>query len=322
MSIYILRRLLQGVLVMLAVTFVCFVIFRFTGDPAAIIAGQDATPQQVEQVRQAYGLDRPFYLQYVFWVAHAAQGEFGKSFVSKVPALRLVLERLPATAELAVTAALTALGLGIVLGVLVSLRPRSWPSRLVMAGSLAGISTPTFLMGTLLIMVFAVQLGFLPPFGRGDTVTLVGYWQTSFATWSGLTHLVLPVVTLVGYQLAVLLRLTRAGMREVLNEDYIRTAWAKGLSANRVIFKHALRNVLIPVVTMSGLMLGELLVFSIVTETIFQWPGMGNLLLTSIYESDQPVIVTYIMLASVIILTVNISVDMLYAVLNPKIRYA
>ena len=322
MSIYILRRLLQGVLVMLAVTFVCFVIFRFTGDPAAIIAGQDATPQQVEQVRQAYGLDRPFYLQYVFWVAHAAQGEFGKSFVSKVPALRLILERLPATAELAVTAALTALGLGIVLGVLVSLRPRSWPSRLVMAGSLAGISTPTFLMGTLLIMVFAVQLGFLPPFGRGDTVTLVGYWQTSFATWSGLTHLVLPVVTLVGYQLAVLLRLTRAGMREVLNEEYIRTAWAKGLSANRVIFKHALRNVLIPVVTMSGLMLGELLVFSIVTETIFQWPGMGNLLLTSIYESDQPVIVTYIMLASVIILTVNIAVDMLYAVLNPKIRYA
>jgi ABC-type dipeptide/oligopeptide/nickel transport system permease component len=231
------------------------------------------------------------------------------------------LERVPATAELALTAALVALGLGIVLGVLVSLRPRSWPSRLIMAGSLAGISTPTFLMGTLLIMLFAVQLGVLPPFGRGETVTLGGYWQTSFATRSGLNHLILPTLTLVGYQLAVLLRLTRAGMREVLNEDYIRTAWAKGLSANRVIFKHALRNVLIPVVTMSGLMLGELLVFSIVTETIYQWPGMGNLLLTSIYESDQPVIVTYIMLASIIILTVNILVDMLYAVLNPKIRY-
>jgi ABC-type dipeptide/oligopeptide/nickel transport system permease component len=176
-------------------------------------------------------------------------------------------------------------------------------------------------MGTLLIMLFAVQLGLLPPFGRGETVTLGGYWQTSFATRSGLNHLILPTLTLVGYQLAVLLRLTRAGMREVLNEDYIRTAWAKGLSANRVIFKHALRNVLIPVVTMSGLMLGELLVFSIVTETIYQWPGMGNLLLTSIYESDQPVIVTYIMLASIIILSVNIFVDMLYAVLNPKISY-
>ncbi len=321
MLTYIARRLVQGILVMLAVTFICFVIFRFTGDPAAIIAGQDATPQQVEQVRQAYGLDRPFYLQYLFWVSHAAQGQFGKSFVSKVPALGLILERLPATVELALSAAVTALGLGIVLGVLVSLRPQAWASRLVMAGSLAGISTPTFLIGTLLIMVFAVQLGILPPFGRGDTVTLGRYWQTSFATWSGLTHLVLPVLTLVGYQLAVLLRLTRAGMREVLNEEYIRTAWAKGLSSNRVIFKHALRNVLIPVVTMSGLMLGELLVFSIVTETIYQWPGMGNLLLTSIYESDQPVVVTYIMLASVIILSVNIFVDMLYAVLNPKIRY-
>lgn len=321
MTTYVARRLAQGLLVMLAVTFVCFVIFRFTGDPAAIIAGQDATPRQVEEVRKAYGLDRPFYLQYLLWVGHAARGEFGKSFVSKVPVLGLILERLPATVELAVTAALMALGLGIVLGALVSLQPRSWPSRMIMAGSLAGISIPTFLIGTLLIMIFAVQLGCLPPFGRGDTVTLGGYWQTSFATWSGLSHLVLPVATLVGYQLAVLLRLTRAGMREVLNEDYIRTAWAKGLSTNHVIFKHALRNVLIPVVTMSGLMLGELLVFAIVTETIYQWPGMGNLLLTSIYESDQPVIVTYIMLASIIILTVNMLVDLLYAVLNPKIRY-
>ncbi len=321
MKRYIIRRLIQGILVMLAVTFVCFVIFRFTGDPAAIIAGQDATPKQVEEVRQAYGLDRPFSLQYLYWLAHAARGEFGKSFVSKVPALGLILERLPATVELALTAAVAGLGLGVVLGVAVSLRPTSWLSRLIMAGSLAGISTPTFLMGTLLIMLFAVQLGVLPPFGRGETVTLGGYWQTSFATWSGVTHLVLPALTLVGYQLAVLLRLTRAGMREVLNEEYIRTAWAKGLSTSRVVFKHALRNVLIPVVTMSGLMLGELLVFSIVTETIYQWPGMGNLLLTSIYESDQPVIVTYIMLASIIILGVNILVDMLYAVLNPKIRY-
>jgi ABC-type dipeptide/oligopeptide/nickel transport system permease component len=194
-------------------------------------------------------------------------------------------------------------------------------SRLIMMSSLAGISTPTFLIGTLLIMVFAVELGVLPPFGRGETVLLLNYWPTSFLTLSGLTHLVLPTLTLVGYQLAVLLRLTRAGMREVLGEEYIKTAWAKGLSHKRVVFKHALRNVLIPVVTMSGLMLGEILVFSIVTETIYQWPGMGNLLLTSIYESDQPVIVTYIMLASVVILTINVCVDILYAFLNPKIRY-
>ena len=306
---------------MLAVTFICFVIFHFTGDPSIIIAGQDATPAQVQEVRQAYGLDQPFYVQYVLWLAHAGQGDFGRSFVSKVPALGLILERLPATAELALTAVVLALGLGVFLGVVVSIRPRSWPSRLIMMGSLGGISTPTFLIGTLMIMVFAVQLEVLPPFGRGETVLLFKHWPTSFLTLSGLTHLVLPTLTLMSYQLAVLLRLTRAGMREVLSEEYIKTAWAKGLSRRRVVFKHALRNVLIPVVTMSGLMLGEILVFSIVTETIFQWPGMGNLLLTSIYESDQPVIVTYIMVASLIILTINVGVDILYAFLNPKIRY-
>jgi ABC-type dipeptide/oligopeptide/nickel transport system permease component len=306
---------------MLGVTFICFVIFRFTGDPSVIIAGQDATPAQVEEVRQAYGLDKPFYIQYALWLSHAVQGEFGRSFISKVPALGLILERLPATAELAITAVLLAVSLGIFLGVAVSIKPRSWLSRMIMMSSLVGISTPTFLIGTLLILVFAVELGVLPPFGRGETVLLFNYWSTGLLTFSGLTHLILPTLTLVGYQLAVLLRLTRAGMREVLGEEYIKTAWAKGLSRRRVIFKHALRNVLIPVVTMSGLMLGEILVFSIVTETIFQWPGMGNLLLTSIYEGDQPVIVTYIMLASFIILSINVGVDILYALLNPKIRY-
>ena len=321
MTTYILRRVIQGLLVMLGVTFICFVIFRFTGDPAIIIAGQDATPAQVEEVRQAYGLDKPFYVQYLLWLSHAVRFEFGRSFISKVPALNLILERLPATVELALTAVFLALSLGICLGVAVSIRPRSLLSRLIMMGSLAGISTPTFLIGTILIMVFAVEFGVLPPFGRGDTVLIGNYWATNFLTLSGLTHLILPVLTLVGYQLAVLLRLTRAGMREVLGEEYIKTAWAKGLSPQRVVFKHALRNVLIPVVTMSGLMLGEILVFSIVTETIYQWPGMGNLLLTSIYEYDQPVIVTYIMLASIIILSINVGVDILYAFLNPKIRY-
>src|ERR1035437_9931521 len=321
MTTYIFRRVLQGFWVMLAVTFMCFVISHFTGDPSIIIAGQDATPAQVQEVRQAYGLDQPFYIQYVLWLWHAAQGDFGRSFVSKVPALGLILERLPATAELALTAVVLALGLGVFLGVVVSIRPRSWPSRLIMMGSLGGISTPTFLIGTLMIMVFAVQLGVLPPFGRGQTVLLFNHWPTSFLTVSGLAHLVLPTLTLMSYQLAVLLRLTRAGMREVLSEEYIKTAWAKGLSRRRVVFKHALRNVLIPVVTMSGLMLGEILVFSIVTETIFQWPGMGNLLLTSIYESDQPVIVTYIMVASLIILTINVGGDILYDFLNPKLRY-
>ena len=189
-----------------------------------------------------------------------------------------------------------------------------------MAGSLFGISIPTFLTGILLIMVFAVYLGLLPPFGRGETV-MIGFWRTGFLKWSGITHLILPAFTLGMYQLAVLLRLTRAGMREVLTEEYIKTAWAKGLPPRKVIFKHALRNVLIPVVTMTGLQFGELIAFSLITETIFQWPGLGNLLLTSLYESDHPVTVTYIMLAAVVILMINIIVDILYAVLNPKIRY-
>ncbi len=320
MTTYIARRLIQGLIVLLGVSFVCFIIFRYTGDPVVTLAGQYATSKDREEIRQAYGLDRPFYIQYVRFLAGAARGNFGKSYVTKVDALNLIVERIPATVELATTAVFLALVIGTGLGVLVSLKPRSMINRLIMAGSLGGISIPTFLIGILLIMFFAVALGWLPPFGRGETVT-IGYWRTGFLTLSGLSHLILPALTLTGYQLAVILRLTRAGMREVLTEEFIKTAWAKGLPPHRVIFKHALKNVLIPVVTMSGLMLGELLAFAIVTETIFQWPGMGNLLLKSIYESDQPIIVTYIMLASVIILTINIVVDILYAFLNPKIRY-
>jgi ABC-type dipeptide/oligopeptide/nickel transport system permease component len=306
--------------VLLAVSLICFFIFRYTGDPVVNLAGVYATSKDREEIRIAYGLDKPFYVQYVRFIAGAARGDFGNSYVTRVPALGLILERVPATVELAVTAAMLALVLGTALGVLVSLKPYSLINRLIMAASLGGISMPTFLIGILLIMVFAVYAGVLPPFGRGETVT-IGSWRTGLLTWSGIRHLILPALTLTGYQLAMLLRLTRAGMREVLTEEYIKTAWAKGLSPNRVIFKHALKNVLIPVVTMSGLMLGELLAFTVVTETIFQWPGMGNLLLKSIYESDQPIIVTYIMLASVMILSINIVVDVLYAYLNPRIRY-
>jgi ABC-type dipeptide/oligopeptide/nickel transport system permease component len=320
MLIYITRRLIQGGGVLLAVSFICFIIFRFSGDPVITLAGRYATSQEREMVRKAFGLDKPFYVQYVRFIANAAQGNFGKSYVSRVSAFGLIMERFPATAELATSAVFIAFTTGVGLGVLVSLKPYTLRNRFIMAGSLVNISMPTFLTGILLIMVFAVYLKVLPPFGRGETVT-IGFWRTGFLTVSGITHLILPAFTLGMYQLAVLLRLTRAGMREVLTEEYIKTAWAKGLSPMRVIFKHALRNVLIPVVTMTGLQFGELIAFSIVTETIFQWPGMGNLLLTSIYESDQPVIVTYIMLAALIILSLNIIVDILYAYLNPKIRY-
>ncbi len=320
MVTYITRRLIQGVIVLLCVSLICFIIFRYTGDPVVTLAGVYSTLKDREEIRKAYGLDRPVIVQYGRFIAGAVRGDFGNSYVTRVPALGLIMERVPATAELVITSAILALVLGTGLGVLVSLRPYAAVNRLIMAASLGGISIPTFLIGILLIMIFSVYLGILPPFGRGETVT-IGFWRTGFLTWSGIAHLILPAITLTGYQLAVLLRLTRAGMREVLTEEYIKTAWAKGLSPQRVIFKHALKNVLIPVVTMSGLMLGELLAFAVVTETIFQWPGMGNLLLKSIYESDQPVIVTYIMLASVIILSINIVVDIIYAFLNPRIRY-
>jgi ABC-type dipeptide/oligopeptide/nickel transport system permease component len=311
---------LQGIIVLLAVSFVCFLIFRFTGDPVLMLAGKYATQAEREHVRIVYGLDKPFYVQYANFLTNAMKGNFGKSYISQVDALDTILERFPATFELALAAIFISLTAGVLLGVAVSIKPHGILSRLIMAGSLGGISIPTFFMGILWVMLFAVYLEWLPPFGRGDTIQL-GPWRTGFLTLDGLKHFIMPALTLSGYQLAVLLRLTRAGMREVLSEEYIKTAWAKGLSPFKVIIKHALRNVLIPVVTIAGLSFGELIAFSIVTESIFQWPGMGNLLLVSIFENDHPVIVTYIMLAAFIILAINIVVDMLYAWLNPKIRY-
>lgn len=321
MATYIARRLIQGFSVLLAVSMICFFIFRYTGDPVITMAGRYATFQEREEVRRTFGLDQPMYVQYGRFLWNAAHGNFGKSYVSRVPALGLIMERFPATFELGLFAVCIAFSTGVGLGVLVSLKPYAMRNRLIMAGSLGGISIPTFLTGILLIMIFAVYGGLLPSFGRGETVQ-VGFWRTGLLTLDGIQHLILPALTLASYQLAVLLRLTRAGMREVMTQEYIKTAWSKGLPPRKVIFKHALRNVMIPVVTIAGLQFGEILAFSIVTETIYQWPGMGNLLLVSIYETDQPVIVTYIMLASVIIISLNIVVDILYAILNPKIRYA
>ncbi|MBW2682293.1 MAG: ABC transporter permease [Deltaproteobacteria bacterium] len=320
MTTYLAKRLIQGVIVLVLVSMVCFAMFRFTGDPVVMLAGKDATYEEREQIRVAYGLDRPVYEQYLSFLKGAMQGDFGKSYVSKIDALDTILERFPATFELAVTAMCISFVLGVGLGVIVSISPNGVISRMIMAGSLVGISIPTFLIGILLVMFFSVYLNILPSFGRGDTVQ-IGFWRTGLLTLSGWQHILLPALTLSGYQLAVLIRLTRAGMRETLSEEYIKTAWAKGLSPAKVILKHALRNVMIPVVTIAGLSFGELIAFSIVTETIFQWPGMGNLLLTSIFETDQPIIVTYIMLAAFIILSINILVDLLYALLNPRIRY-
>lgn len=320
MTTYLAKRLIQGVVVLILVSMVCFAMFRFTGDPVIMLAGKNATQEEREQVRIAYGLDRPVYVQYFTFLRGAVQGDFGRSYISQIDALDTILERFPATFELAFTAMCISFVLGVGLGVIVSISPNGIISRLVMAGSLFGISIPTFLIGILLVMFFSVYLNIMPSFGRGDTVQ-IGFWRTGLLTLSGWQHILLPAITLSGYQLAVLIRLTRAGMRETMSEEYIKTAWAKGLSPAKVILKHALRNVMIPVVTIAGLSFGELIAFSIVTETIFQWPGMGNLLLTSIFETDQPIIVTYIMLVACIILSINILVDLLYALLNPRIRY-
>jgi len=320
MATYIARRLIQGLIVLLAVSMICFIIFRYMGDPVVTMAGRYATFEEREEVRRTFGLDKPMAVQYGRFLWNAVHGNFGKSYVSRVPALGLIMERFPATLELATTAIVIAFTLGVILGVLVALKPYAMRNRFIMAASLGGISIPTFLTGILLIMIFSVYLGILPPYGRGETVQ-IGFWRTGFLTLDGIRHLILPAATLALFQLAVLLRLTRAGMREVMAEEYIKTAWAKGLPPFKVIFKHALRNVLIPVVTITGLQFGELIAYSIVTETIFQWPGMGNLILTSFFENDQPVVVTYIMLAAFIIISMNIIVDILYALINPRIRY-
>ena len=317
----VITRLTQGVVVLLVISFVCFGIFQFFGDPVLTLAGLYATQAQREEVRSNLGLNKPFYIQYFIFLKNALRGDFGLSYVAQTPVLGLILERLPASIELAISAMFIALILGIGLGVIVSLNPRYFINRLIMAGSLFGISLPTFLIGILLIMIFSVKLGFLPTFGRGEVIKIAGNWRTGFFTIDGLRHLILPAFTLGIYQLAVLLRLTRGGMLEVLREDYIRTAWAKGLPPKIIIFKHALRNALIPVVTMAGLQFGVLIALSIVTESIFQWPGAGNLLLTAVYETDHPVIVAYIMITSIIILCVNLVVDILYGYINPKIRY-
>lgn len=311
---------MQGVVVLLGVSIICFIIFQYMGSPVLSLVGKNASQKTIQKVRERLNLDEPFYMQYFYFIKNAVRGDFGESYVKGRPALGLILARLPATAELASTAIVIAMTLGIGLGVLVSIRPKSIMSRLVMAGSLLGISIPTFLTGLVLILLFAVYLGVLPPFGRGETVSL-GFWRTGFLTIGGWKHLILPAFTLGLYSLAMLLRLTKAEMIEVLSEDYIKTARAKGLRSTTVIFKHALRNGLAPVLTMAGLQFGQLIAFAIITETIFQWPGMGRLLLSSIYNNDRPVIVTYIILAAVVILSLNLLVDILYAFLDPKVQY-
>ncbi|HXJ09809.1 MAG TPA: ABC transporter permease [Burkholderiales bacterium] len=319
MAAFILRRLGQAVLVMLAVGLIAFSLFRFVGDPVLFMLGQDATPEQRAEVTRQLGLDRPFYVQYASFVANAVHGEFGLSLRQVQPVSRLIADRLPATLELCFVAALIALLVGIPLGVYTALYRESWLSRAFLALSLAGVALPTFLIGILLILVFSVQLGWLPSFGRGDTVQ-IGWWSTGFLTESGLKSLILPAITLALFQMTLIQRLVRSEMLEVLRTDYIRFARARGLSERAINFGHALKNTLIPVTTIAGLQLGAIIAFSIITETVFQWPGMGLLFIQAVSFADVPVMAAYLCLIALFFVVINLTVDLLYYAVDPRLR--
>jgi peptide/nickel transport system permease protein len=319
MVAFVLRRLAQGLVVMLAVGLIAFALFRFVGDPVAFMVGQDATPEQRAQMTRDLGLDRPFYVQYAHFVWRAVRGEFGLSLRQLRPVSILLVERLPATLELSIAAAALALAAGIPMGVYTALHRRSWLSQLMLAVSLVGISLPTFLIGILLILVFAVKLRWLPSFGRGETVA-IGWWTTGLLTASGLKALILPSITLGLFQMTLIMRLVRSEMLEVLRTDYIRFARARGLSDRAVNFGHALKNTLVPVITVAGLQLGSIIAFAIITETVFQWPGMGLLFIQSVTFADVPVMAAYLCLIALFFVVINLVVDLLYYAVDPRLR--
>jgi peptide/nickel transport system permease protein len=319
MLAFILRRAAQAALVMLAVGLIAFSLFRFVGDPVLFMLGQDATPDDRVRVTQMLGLDRPFYVQYANFVMRAVHGDFGLSLRQAQPVSRLIAERLPATLELSAVAALFALVGGVSMGVYTALRRDTWLSQFLLAVSLIGVSLPTFLIGILLILVFAVLLGWLPSFGRGDTVAL-GWWTTGFLTASGLKSLILPAITLGLFQMTLIQRLVRAEMLEVLRTDYIKFARARGLTDHAVHFGHALKNTLVPVITITGLQLGAIIAFAIITETVFQWPGMGLLFIQSVSFADVPVMAAYLCLIALFFVIINLVVDLLYYAVDPRLR--
>jgi peptide/nickel transport system permease protein len=317
---FILRRLLQSLLVMAVVAFIAFGLFNFTGDPVQFMVGQDTTLEERARLRAELGLDQPFYVQFAKYVGNAVRGEFGLSLRQARKVSALLKERLPATVELATCAALLALAVGIPLGVYTALRRSSFTSHFVLAASLIGVSLPSFLIGILLILVFAVQLNWLPSFGRGDTVAF-GWWTTGLLTKSGLKALILPTITLSLIQMTLIMRLVRSEMLEVLRTDYIKFARARGLTDRAIHFGHALKNTLVPVITIVGLQLGAIIAFAIVTETVFQWPGMGLLFIQSVYFADIPVMAAYLCLIALVFVIINLIVDLLYYAVDPRLRF-
>jgi peptide/nickel transport system permease protein len=312
-------RMTQAVLVMLVVTACAFLMFRYVGDPVRILSREDATQDEKAELARNLGLDQPVLVQYARFVGRVVRGDLGTSFRNQRPVVTLLAERLPATLELVLVATILALALGIPLGVLCALRPDGGLARVVQAVSLVGVSTPTFVTGIVLILIFAVRLGWLPSFGRGDTVDVLG-WQTGFLTASGWRSLILPGVTLALYQLTLIMRLVRSEMIDALSSDYIRYARARGLPDRYINFRLALRNALMPVITVTGLQIGSLIAFAIVTETVFQWPGMGLLFIQAVSFADIPVMAAYLLFVGLLFVVINMLVDIIYAVVDPRLR--
>jgi len=316
---YIIRRIFQSLLVLLVVGLVAFSMFRFVGDPIENMMGQERTQADIVRLREQLGLDQPFPVQYWKFLKGAAQGNFGISYRQGRPVGQIIAERAPATLELAAVSGFFAIVAGIGLGIFTAIRQKGWASHLIMTASLIGVSLPTFLIGILLIYLFSVELDLLPSFGRGDVVK-IGFWSTGFLTASGLKALILPSITLGLYQMTLIMRLVRAEMQEVLRQDYIKFARARGLSERVVNFRHALKNTLVPVITVIGLQLGSIIAFAIITETVFQWPGVGLLFINAIQFVDIPVMAAYLMLISVMFVAINLLVDLLYVFIDPRLR--
>jgi len=304
---------------MLAVAFIAFSLFNFVGDPVSLMLPPEATQQDREEVRKTLGLDQPFYVQFKVFITNAVQGNFGISLRLGRPVSALLVERLPATLELALAAAFIGLIIGIPMGVYTALKRDSWTSRVLLTTSLIGVSLPNFLIGIFLILIFAVWLGWLPSFGRGD-VTQLGFWTTGLLTVTGIKALILPSITLSFFPVTLIMRLVRSEMLEVLRADYIKFARARGLTNNAVHFGHALKNTLVPVITITGLQLGGVIAFAIITETVFQWPGMGLLFIQAVQFADIPVMAAYLCLIGFIFVVINLIVDMLYFVVDPRLR--
>ncbi len=319
MLTFIAKRMIQSVLVMIAVGLITFALLRFVGDPISNMVGQDTSTAEREQLKEDLGLNDPFVIQFANFAKNAVKGEFGLSYTLRVPVSQLLSERIPATLELSILSAMLALFIGMPMGIYTAIHKDSWLTKLFLSSSLVGVSLPTFLIGILLILLFGVVFRWLPTFGRGEVVDL-GWWSTGLLTWSGIKSLILPTITLAIFQLTLIMRLVRAEMLEVLRTDYIKFGRARGLSMKSIHYRHALKNTLIPVITITGLQLGSIIAFALITESVFQWPGMGLLFIQAIGNADVPIMAAYLVLIAFIFVAINLLVDILYVVLDPRLR--